>query len=184
LGAGRAVVVVRCHTSAVAVEARVTEPGRDRGAPDWPSVLRGATAGLAVLVPVTIIRVVLERAVTDFDHNTWIYPLSVLVLLAYGLAGAVAARGATRAPRWTGALAGFASVVGWIPIRVVIWGFRDTGRALFVGAHPVLPPGQLTGALVLGLVGGWVGGLLGARGRKGARSTGLLEQEPAAQRGA
>lgn len=147
-------------------------------------MLRGATAGLAVLVPVTIIRVVLERAVTDFDHSAWIYPLSVLVLGAYGLAGAIAARGATRAPRWTGALAGFASVVGWIPIRVVIWGIRDTGRALFVGAHPVLPPGQLVGALALGLLGGGIGGLLAARGRRGARPMGPVEREPVAQRGA
>jgi hypothetical protein len=162
----------------------VTEPGRGERAPDWPSVLRGATAGLAVLVPVTIIRVVLERAVTDFDHSAWIYPLSVLVLGAYGVAGAVAARGATRAPRWTGALAGFGSVVGWIPIRVVIWGIRDTGRAVFVGAHPVLPPGQLVGALALGLLGGFVGGLLGVRGRRGARPAGSLEREPVAQRGA
>jgi hypothetical protein len=147
-------------------------------------VLRGATAGLAVLVPATIIRVVLERAVTDFDHSAWIYPLSVLVLGAYGLAGAIAARGATRAPRWTGALAGFASVVGWIPIRVVIWGIRDTGRALFVGAHPVLPPGQLVGALALGLLGGGIGGLLAARGRRGARPMGPDKREPVAQRGA
>jgi hypothetical protein len=153
-------------------------------APDWPSVLRGATAGLAVLVPVTVLRVVLERSVTDFDHSAWIYPLSVLVLGAYGLAGAVAARGATRAPRWTGALAGLSSVVAWVPIRVIIWGIRDSGRALFVGARPVLPPGQLTGALALGLLGGVVGGLLGARRRTRARPTEELGPEPVAQRGA
>jgi hypothetical protein len=164
--------------------ATVTEPGGVRWAPDWLSLLRGATAGLAVLVPVTIVRVVLERSLTDFDHSAWIYPLSVLVLAAYGLAGVVAARAATRAPRWTGALAGLASVVAWIPIRAVIWAMRDTGRALFVGARPVLPPGQLLGALALGLLGGWAGGLLAARGRPGSDPTERLEAQPVAQRGA
>ncbi len=162
----------------------VTGPRSAPRGPDWASVVRGATVGLVVLVPVTIIRVVLERRVTDFDHSGWIYPLSVLVLVAYGLAGAVGARGATRAPRWTGAAAGVGTVVGWIPIRAVIWGIRDTGRALFVGAHPVLPPGQLFGALGLGLLVGWVGGLLGARRRRVAGGAPAAERAPVAQRGA
>src|SRR5260370_9563671 len=66
------------ETSAVAEVDQRSERIGGGWAPDWPSVLRGATAGLAVLVPVTILRVVLERSVTDFDHRAWIYPLSVL----------------------------------------------------------------------------------------------------------
>ncbi len=75
-------------------------------------------------------------------------------------------------------------MVGWIPIRVVIWGIRDTGRALFVGTRPVLPPGQLLGALALGLLGGWVGGLFAGRARRGHGPVGSGEEERLAQRGA
>ncbi len=59
---------------------------------DWRAVARGTTVGLAVIVPVTIVRALLERNLTDLSHSAWIYPLSALVVVAYGLAGAVAAR--------------------------------------------------------------------------------------------
>jgi hypothetical protein len=164
--------------------ATVGDRAGGRRGPDWASVLGGATAGLAVLVPVTIVRVVVDRSITDFDHSAWIYPLSVLVLVAYGLAGAVGARGATRAPRWTGAVAGLGTVLGWIPIRAVIWAIRDSGRALLVGTRPVLPPGQLAGALVLGLVVGWVGALLGTLGRRPPAGERPVESTPVGSRGA
>lgn len=137
-------------------------------APDWPVVLRGAAAGLAVIVPVTIVRAVLDRDVNDLDHSGWVVPLFLLILAAYGLAGWVAGRGAASAPLTHGALAGLGSVVLWIPIRIVIWAVREQGRGLVSGSRAALPPGQVFGALVLSAAFGMLGGIVGARTRRGA----------------
>lgn len=138
------------------------EPTAD--ALDWSVILRGAAAGLTVIVPVTILRAVLDRDLTDFNSSGWVYPLFVLILAAYGLAGWVAGRGAPRAPLTYGALAGLGSVLLWIPVRVVIWAVREQGRGLFRGTGAALPPGQVLGALVIAAVLGMLGGIVGARG--------------------
>jgi hypothetical protein len=145
-------------------------------ATDWPVILRGAVSGLALIVPVTIVRAILDRDVNDLDHSGWMVPLVCLILVAYGLAGWVAGRGAPKAPLTHGALAGLGSVVLWIPIRIVIWAVREQGRGLVAGSRAALPPGQLFGALVLGAGLGMLGGVIGARGRRGA-------PEPAAPTG-
>ena len=116
---------------------------------DWRVVLRGACFGLAVIVPVTVVRVILDREVHDFDDSGWIYPLFVLILVAYGLAGWIAGRARPDAPLSHGALAGLGAFVLWIPIRIVIWAVREDGRALFSGDDAALSPGQVFGQLVI-----------------------------------
>jgi hypothetical protein len=135
---------------------------------DRPVILRGAAAGLSVIVPVTILRAILDRDVTDFNNSGWVYPLFILILAAYVLAGWVAGRGAPRTPLTHGALAGLGSVVLWIPIRIVIWVVREQGRGLVSGNRAALPPGQVFGALVISVGLGMLGGIAGARGRRRA----------------
>jgi hypothetical protein len=133
------------------------------GAPiDWRVVLKGALVGLAVIVPVTVLRVVLDREITDFDDSGWIYPLFVLILVGYVTAGWVAGRAEPQAPLTHGILAGFGIIVLWIPIRVVIWLVREDGRGLFTGKDPALAPGALFAAFVLAAGLGAAGAALGA----------------------
>jgi hypothetical protein len=135
---------------------------------DGRAVLRGAAAALVLIVPVTIVRAVVERDVTDFSTSAWIYPLSILILGAYVAAGVTAARAARVAPLWQGALAGVAAVVAWIPIRIVVWAVREGDRGLVSGNQAALPPGQVLGALALALVLGMVGAWLAGRVRRPA----------------
>jgi hypothetical protein len=116
---------------------------------DWRVVLRGALVGLAVIVPVTVLRVVLDREVSDFDDSGWVYPLFVLILIGYGASGWVAGRARPDAPLAHGALAGIGVLVLWIPIRIVIWAVREDGRGLVNGDNAALRPGQVFGALVI-----------------------------------
>jgi hypothetical protein len=133
------------------------QPRREPSTIDWGAVSRGVSVGLAVIVPVTVVRAVLDRDLTDLSHSGWIYPLSALILVAYGLAGWVAARAAPGGALRHGALAGLGAVVVWIPVRVVIWAVRESGRGLVSGDRAALPPGQVLGALVLGVLVGMVG---------------------------
>jgi hypothetical protein len=130
---------------------------------DWRVVLRGALVGLAVIVPVTVLRVVLDREVADFDDSGWIYPLFILILLAYGAAGWVAGNARPDSPLAHGALAGLGAFALWIPIRVVIWAVREDGRGLFSGDDAALRPGQVFGQLVIAAAIAMVGALLAAR---------------------
>ena len=130
---------------------------------DWRVVLRGACYGLAVIVPVTVLRVILDREVHDFDDSGWIYPLFVLILAAYGLAGWVAGRSRPDAPLTHGALAGLGAFVLWVPIRIVIWAVREDGRALFSGDDAALSPGQVFGQLVIAAAIGMLGAVVAAR---------------------
>jgi hypothetical protein len=135
---------------------------------DWPVILRGAAAGLSVIVPVTIVRAILDRDVTDFNNSGWVYPLFILILAAYVVAGWVAGRGAPQAPLTHGSLAALGSVVLWIPIRIVIWLVREQGRGLVSGDRAALPPGEVFGALVISVGLGMLGGIVGARARRRA----------------
>ena len=134
-----------------------------RRAVEGRAVLRGAAVGLAVIVPVTIVRAVVERQVTDLSTSIWIYPLSVLVLVAYAAAGVVAARAAHQAPVVHGALAGLGTVLAWIPVRVVIWAVREGGRDLFTGDRAALGVTDLVGALAVGLTVGMLGAVVASR---------------------
>lgn len=130
---------------------------------DWRSVLRAAVVGLAVVVPVTVVRVVADREVTNFDDTGWIYPLFLLIVVAYGLAGYVAGRAAPEAPLTHGCLAGMGTLALWIPVRVVIWAVRGEDKGLVSGDKAALAPGQVFGALVIAAAVGMLGGHLGAR---------------------
>ena len=134
---------------------------------DWRVVARGALVGLAVIVPVTILRVVLDREIRDFDDSGWIYPLFVLILVAYFAAGFVAGSVRPDAPLTHGTLAGIGVLVLWIPIRVVIWAVREDGKGLFSGDKAALRPGQVFGAFViasaLSMIGAFVASKLGQR---------------------
>jgi hypothetical protein len=143
------------------------EPSGGGDVIDGRAVLRGAAVGLALIVPVTIVRVVLEHHGTDFSSSGWVYPLSVLIVVAEAAGGLAAAWTAPGRPLVHGGLAGGAAVVLWVPVRIVIWGVREDGRGLFTGSRAALPPGQLVGALALGVVAGGLGGLLGRRVRRG-----------------
>ncbi len=130
-------------------------------------MLRGSLAGLAVIVPVTVVRVLLDRELTDFDDSGWVYPLFVLILAAYFLAGWVAGRAEAETPLMHGTLAGVGVLVLWIPIRIVIWAVREDDRGLFRGRDASLRPGQVFGNLVIAATFAMVGALLASR-RAGA----------------
>jgi hypothetical protein len=140
---------------------------------DVRAIARGALAGLAVIVPVTILRVVLDREIRDFDDTGWIYPLFVLILVAYFLAGWIAGRARHDSPLTHGTLAGLGVLVVWLPIRVVIWAVREDDRPLFSGEDAALRPGQVFGALVIAAALGMLGGFLAERlVRRRARQAG------------
>jgi hypothetical protein len=147
----------------------MTEPQPATGASgaleaiDWRLVLRGALYGLAVIVPVTVLRAILDSEVHDFDDSGWIYPLFVLILVAYGIAGWVVGKRRPDAPLSHGALAGIGAFVLWVPIRVVIWAVREDGRALFSGDKAALSPGQVFGQLVIAAAIGMLGAAVAAR---------------------
>ena len=146
--------------------------GAEEPAIDWRVVLRGTLVGLAIIVPVTVLRVVLDREVQDFDDSGWIYPLFVLILIGYFVAGWVAGRARPDSPLTHGTLAGIGVLVLWIPVRIVIWAVREDGRGLFSGDKAALRPGQVFGAFViaaaLSMAGGWLGARV--RERRAARS--------------
>jgi hypothetical protein len=149
-----------------------TGPGTDPGITEgihWPAVGRGAVVGLSVIVPVTILRVVLDHESSDPNHSPWIYPLFVLLLVGYAIGGYVGGKSGADAPLTNGTMAGLGALVIWLPIRVIIWAVREDGRALFNGTNAALPPGQLFGALViaagLGMLGGFLSERVGIRRR-------------------
>jgi hypothetical protein len=139
---------------------------------DGTAIVRGALAGLVVIVPVTVARAVVSHSVTDFDHSGWAPVFFFAILFAYGLAGWVAGSSATDAPLTNGALAAFGAIVLWLPLRIVIWAIRHDHRGLFSGARPAITLGELFGAFVLGAALGIIGALIAAR--RVARSTGSV----------
>jgi hypothetical protein len=145
----------------------------ERSFVDGVGVLRGAIAGLVVIVPVTVVRALVSHRVHDFDHSAWAIPFFFLILLAYGVAGWVAGRSMPTAPLSNGALAGLGSVVLWLPLRVIIWAIRNDHRGLFTGADPVMTVGQIFGALVLAAGFGILGALLAARRARSAERRSL-----------
>lgn len=129
----------------------------------WSSIARGACVGLAIVVPVTVLRVVLDHAVSGFRQTAWVAPFAVAIVVAYAAAGWWAARLSPSMPLSDGMLAALGTLVLWIPIRIVIWALREHDRALLGGGHAVFGAGQLFGQAVLAAACGLVGALLGAR---------------------
>jgi hypothetical protein len=146
---------------------RTIEPG---------AVLRGAIAGLLVIVPLSALRAVVDRETVDFDGSAWIYLFGIGLLLAYVVAGAVAGHHAPGAPLSNGILAGFGALVLWLPLRVLIWVARSESQGLFTGSDPVFTVGELFGQVLLAAVFGLLGGVIGARL---ARGSGAAERDGA-----
>lgn len=126
-------------------------------------MLRGSLSGLAVIVPVTVLRVILDREIADFDDSGWVYPLFVLILVGYFVAGWIAGRAETPTPLMHGTLAGIGVLVIWIPVRILIWVIREDDRGLFRGNDAALRPGQIFGNLVIASSFAMLGALLASR---------------------
>ena len=150
-------------------------PERDARSPDdgidWRACMRCALVGLAVIVPTTVVRVVLDREVDDFDDSGWIYPLFVIILAGYFAAGWVASRNRFDTPLMHGTIAGFGVFVAWIPIRILIWAVREDERSLFSGREAALRPGQIFGHLMIAATLGMLGAAIGDRLARRRRAT-------------
>jgi hypothetical protein len=133
------------------------------------AVLRGALAGLFLLVPLSALRAVVDRETGDFDGSGWVLVFGLAVLLAYVVAGAVAAYRAPATPLSNGTLAGLGAFVLWVPLRGLIWVARSESRGLFTGPEPVFTVGQIFGQLVFAAAFGLIGGFIGARMARSAR---------------
>ena len=131
---------------------------------DRAAIIRGAAVGLALIIPITIVGAILDRAMDDFEDSGWRVVLAILIAVAYGVAGWVAGR-MSRYPLTNGALAGVGAFVIWIPVRILIWLLRDEHRGLVSGSEPVLKLGQIFGQLVLATAIGMAGGFLAERRR-------------------
>ncbi|HMF84121.1 MAG TPA: hypothetical protein VKI01_12670 [Acidimicrobiia bacterium] len=129
----------------------------------WPAVIRGALLGLALVIPITIVGAVLDRAMDDFEDSGWRVLLALLVAAAFVPAGAYAARLARAAPLTNGALAGLGAFLVWLPLRLLIWFTRNDDQGLVSGHDPVFRPGQLFGFLVISTALGMLGGFLASR---------------------
>jgi hypothetical protein len=138
---------------------------------EWPAVVRGALAGLALIVPVTILGAVLDRAIDDFQDSGWRVLLALLIVLAFVPAGVCAARLARGGALTNGALAGLGGFVLWLPVRLLIWVTRDDNQGLVSGHNPAFRPGQVFGFLVISTALGMAGGYLASRRR--ARDSGV-----------
>lgn len=144
----------------------MTAPDLDnRAVVRWPAVIRGALLGVALIVPITILSAVLDRAIDDFEDSGWRVLLALLITLAFVPAGAYAAWLAREAPLTNGALGGLGAFVAWLPVRLVIWVTRDDDQGLVTGRDPVFRPAQLFGLLVIATALGMLGGVLASRRR-------------------
>lgn len=143
-----------------------------RAAVRWPAVIRGALLGIALIIPVTIVGAVLDRAMDDFEDSGWRVLLALVIALAFVPAGAFAARLARAAPLTNGALAGLGAFLVWLPLRVLIWATRNGDQGLVSGRDPVFRTGQVFGFLVISTALGMLGGFLASRRRAGADDSG------------
>ena len=129
----------------------------------WPAVIRGALLGIALIIPITSVGAILDRAMDDFADSGWRVLLALLIALAFVASGAYAARLARAAPLTNGALAGLGAFLVWLPLRLLIWVTRSGDQGLVGGHDPVFRPGQLFGFLVISTALGMLGGFLASR---------------------
>jgi hypothetical protein len=127
------------------------------------AILRGAVAGLLVIVPLSALRAVIDNETGNFDDSGWIVLFGLGLLVAYVVAGAVAAHRAPATPLTNGTLGGLGALVLWLPLRVLIWVTRSESQGLFSGSEPVFTVGQIFVQLLFAAAFGLIGGLIGAR---------------------
>jgi hypothetical protein len=133
---------------------------------DWRAVWRGALVGIAVILPITVVGALIDRAMDDFDDSAWPVTIFLAILVAYAIAGWWAGRaGGPASPLTTGALASLGAFVVWVPVRVLIWVARDDSKGLFTGDDPVFTLGGLFANLVFAAALGMVGALIATRRR-------------------
>lgn len=130
------------------------------------AVRNGALAGLLVVVPVSIVLALLRHLVTGFEGSGWDVLVQLPILFGYAAAGYGGGRLAPEAPLANGSLAGLATVVGWLPLRVLIWAVAPADRGLVSGHQPILTVTAIFAALVLSATFGMLGALV-ARDRLG-----------------
>src|SRR5688572_11817367 len=142
------------------------------GGLDRLAVVRGAGVGAVLILLVSVVGALIDRAVDDFDDSGWPVTIFLAVLVAYAVAGWSGARNSLDAPLTIGALAGIGAFVAWVPIRVLIWAVRDDSKGLFSGDDAVFSVGGLFANLVFAAALGMVGALIAARGARRAGRTG------------
>lgn len=133
---------------------------------DRHAVTRGAAIGLLLFVPISALRLLIDRNVSDFDHSGWAPLFAVALFAVYGIAGFIAARIAVDAPYSNGIVGAIGAFVLWIPIRILIWSVRDSGQGLFSGSTPVFTPARILGQVVFAAALGAIGGVIAARRSK------------------
>ncbi len=128
-----------------------------------PAVVAGALVGLAVIAPVSVLLAFLDREVANFADSGWYIAFTLLIFVAFFLAGFRAGTLVPSAPLSNGMLAALCSLAVWIPIRIVVWLLRENDRGLVSGDDPVLRLGQLFSSAVFAIALGAIGGYIGAR---------------------
>ena len=114
------------------------------------AVLKGMAVAIVISLPVAIVANIVQD---DDADSAWLTPLFFAVLVAFVLAGLVAARGASKYPYTNGAVAAFAGfvVMATVSIIVQVVDGESVGLGRIVG----------TGLLAYGC--GLTGGVAGAR---------------------
>lgn len=129
---------------------------------DPRAVARGASIGLAIIVPITVLGAILDRTLAHpcGSDSHWLGLLAIGIFAAYIVAGVVAGAAAPDAPLSNGSLAGLGSFALWIPLRLFIYAIR--GDVAHCSQH-VFTVGQIFFHLLAGTAFGMLGGYLGAR---------------------
>jgi hypothetical protein len=130
---------------------------------DRHAITRGAAIGLLLFVPISALRVLIDRNVSDFDHSGWAPLFAIAIFAVYGIAGFIAARIAVDAPYSNGIVGAIGAFVLWIPIRILIWAVRDSDQGLFSGHTPVFTPARILGQVVFAAALGAIGGVIASR---------------------
>lgn len=130
---------------------------------DRHAVARGAAIGLFLFVPISALRVLIDRNVENFDDSGWAPLFALAIFAVYAITGFVAARIGTEAPYSNGIVAAIGALLLWLPIRALIWAIRDSGQQLFGGADPVFTPGRILGQVAFAATLGAIGGVVAAR---------------------
>jgi hypothetical protein len=153
------------------------DPGTDRGGGRRPSrgrpptgaavlsaaaVLRGGAAGTVLLGAWTLILLAAGPGPGERGRGAW---LALGAAVAYVVAGALAARGAPDAPLSNAIVAAMGALVGWLPLRALLWWIRGEARGLVTGRDAALAPTALASQLLLAAALGLAAGLWVTRRR-------------------
>ena len=144
---------------------------------DRAAVARGAAIGLFLFVPISALRVLIDRNVENFDDSGWAPLFALAIFAVYVVTGFMAGRIANEAPYSNGIVAAIGALLLWLPIRALIWAIRDSEQQLFGGTDPVFTPGRILGQIVFAAALGAIGGVVGAR--RSARATVETGEPPA-----